>query len=139
MDHRKNSPPLSARQMEIMNIVWDRGQASVAEVWEIMAARRKVARNTIQTIMTRLEDKGWLGHVEQGGAFRYYARRRREPTLRGLVSHLVETAFAGSTDSLVMTLLEARGVAEDEAKRIVALIEQAEQREARDRTEGTMG
>jgi BlaI family transcriptional regulator, penicillinase repressor len=129
VNHRNPPAPLSARQMEIMNVVWARGKVTVAEVWEIMAQRRKVARNTVQTIMTRLEDKGWLGHVEEGAAFRYFARRRRETTLKGLVAHLVENAFAGSTDSLVMALLESRGVSEEESRRILAIIEQAERGE----------
>lgn len=117
---------LSERQMEIMNIIWARGKATVAEVWEEMTSRRKVARNTILTLMTRLEEKGWLGHEEDGLAYRYFPRRRREATLRGLVHQLVDTAFAGSADSLVMALIEGRGVSPDEAERIRAMIAQAE-------------
>ena len=129
VNHRQPPATLSARQMEIMNVVWQRGKVTVAEVWEVMSARRPVARNTVQTFMTRLEEKGWLGHDEEGPAYRYFARRRRETTLKGLVAHLVETAFAGSTDSLVMALLETRGVSEEEAKRILAMIEEAERAE----------
>ena len=122
-----NEPaPLSERQIEIMNVVWERGEVSVAEVWEELSARREVARNTVQTLMTRLEEKGWLGHRPHGTAFRYYARRRQEATLRGMVERLVNTAFAGSADMLVMALLEGRGVSAAEARRIRNLIEQAE-------------
>jgi BlaI family penicillinase repressor len=118
--------PLSARQLEIMNIVWQRGRATVAEVWDVMSARHRLARNTVQTLMTRLEEKGWLGHDDEGTAYRYFALRKRDITLRGLVAELVDTAFAGSADSLVMALLEGRGVSEQEARRIRAMIEQAE-------------
>jgi predicted transcriptional regulator len=76
--------------------------------------------------MTRLEEKGWLGHVEEGPAYRYFARRRREATVRGMVEEMVNTVFAGSADSLVMTLLESRGVSPDEAQRIRTMIAQAE-------------
>jgi len=130
MVKRKEPTPLSARQIEIMNIVWVQGKVTVAEVWEAMSARRKVARNTVQTLMTRLEERGWLGHAEDGTAFRYFARRRREPTLRGMVEQMVDTVFAGSADSLVMALLEGRGVSPDEAERIRAMIEQAERKSA---------
>lgn len=123
--HREQAP-LSARQLEIMNVVWARGKATVAEVWEEMAARHSLARNTVQTLMTRLEEKGWLGHLEDGPAFRYFARRRREATLREMVEQMVDVAFAGSADSLVMALLEGRGVSADEAERIRAMIAQAE-------------
>ena len=126
MVHRREPAPLSARQIEIMNILWDRGRAAVAEVWEVMCSRRPVARNTVQTLMTRLEEKGWLGHVEDGAAFRYFPRRRREATVQGIVQHMVDTVFAGSADSLVMALLEGRGVSPAEAERIRVMIEQAE-------------
>jgi len=126
MVRRREPAPLSARQIEIMNIVWSQGKATVAAVWEAMSAQRKVARNTIQTLMTRLEEKGWLGHFEDGPAFRYFARRRREATLRGMLEQMVNTVFAGSADSLVMALLESRGISPDEAERIRAMIAQAE-------------
>ena len=122
----KEPVPLSPRQMEIMNVIWEQGKATVAEVWEALSERHDLARNTVLTLMTRLEEKGWLGHEDAGTAFRYFARRRREATLRGMVQQLVDTAFAGSADSLVMALLEGRGVSTDEAERIRAIIAKAE-------------
>jgi BlaI family transcriptional regulator, penicillinase repressor len=120
---------LSAAQMEIMNVVWDSpGGASVTEVWKALSAKRKLARNTVQTMLVRLEDKGWLSHREEGVGFRYVARHPRETTLRRIVGKLVETAFAGSADSLVMALLQGRGVSKEEAERIRALIDEAERR-----------
>jgi predicted transcriptional regulator len=121
-------PPLSEAQMEIMAAVWRGGPggATVAEVWAVLSRRRKVARNTVQTLMTRLEDKGWLGHRAEGTAFRYYARRARETTLRGLVGRLVDAAFGGSAEGLVTALLDGRGLSGDEAGRIRRLIERAE-------------
>ena len=55
--HRK-PPPLSAAQLEVMNVVWDRGEAGVAEIWQELSKRRggdaPVARNTVQTTLSRL-------------------------------------------------------------------------------------
>src|ERR1700730_12846839 len=122
MAKKTETSALSEAQLEIMNVVWDgpRG-ASVTEVWKALSAKRKLARNTVQTMLVRLEDKGWLSHREEGGGFRYVARRAREATLRRIVGRLVETAFAGSADSLVMALLQGRGVSKEEAERIRAL------------------
>src|SRR5258708_6219478 len=120
---------LSQAQMEIMNAVWDRpGGASVAEVWKDLSAKRRVARNTVQTMLVRLEDKGWLAHREESAGFRDLGRRARGARLSRIVGTLVETAFAGSADSLVMALLEGRGVSKEEAERIRALIDEAERR-----------
>ena len=127
----KNQPaPLSERQIEIMNLVWQQGHVTVADVWEALSARRDVARNTVQTLMTRLEEKGWLGHEADGSAYRYFALRRRDATLRGMVERLVDTAFAGSADMLVMALLEGRGVSPSEAERIRTMIDRAESSQA---------
>ena len=53
-------PSLSPGQLEIMDVVWRHGEATVAEVWKALSARRQVARNTVLTMLARLEEKGWL-------------------------------------------------------------------------------
>src|SRR5436305_1749492 len=122
--------PLSEAQLEIMNIVWARGEVTVADVWKALAGRRKVARNTIQTLMARLEEKGWLLCRDEGHAFRYRAAEPRGATLGAMVRKLVDTAFEGSAEGLVLALLDGRGVSKDEAKRIRAMIDRAEGRKA---------
>jgi len=114
---------LSEFQMEIMNIVWDLGEASVANVVDQLTARRPVARSTAQTMLMRLEDKGWLKHRKDGSAFRYSPTRDRAGTLNEIVSRLVNTSFNGSVEGLVLALLDGRGISDDEAKRITQLID----------------
>src|SRR5436190_366284 len=103
MARRDGVPDLSEAQIEIMNVIWDSPQgAGVMEVWKALSTRRQVARNTVQTTLVRLEEKGWLSHQESDkGGFIYFASRPRNSTLRGMVNKLVETAFAGSADDLV--------------------------------------
>ena len=109
-----------------MNLVWDRGEATVAEVWKALGERRKVARNTVQTLMARLEERGWLIASDEGHAFRYRAARPRDATLGAMVRRLVDTAFGGSAEGLVLALLDGRGVSADEAGRIRAMVDRAE-------------
>ena len=61
---------MSDAQREIMEIVWERGEAGVGEVWRTLSKRRSVARNTILTLITRLVAKGWLVPRREGNAFR---------------------------------------------------------------------
>jgi len=119
-------PPLSEAQMEIMNVVWNRGEATVADVWKALGSRRKVARSTVLTMLTRLQEKGWLCCDEEGHAFRYRAALPREATLGQVVRRLVDTAFGGSAEGLVMALLHDRGVSKAEARRIKKMIDRAE-------------
>ena len=124
-------PPLSPAQLEIMNVVWERGESTVAEVWKALSAQREVARNTVLTMLIRLEEKGWLRRDAEGHAHRYRAAVPREATLGTMIRDLIETAFGGSAEGLMMALLHGRGVSKEEAARIRLMIDQAEQRRGR--------
>jgi len=118
-------PDLSKAQMEIMNVVWARGETTVAEVLEELNKLRKLSRNTVQTMLSRLDKKGWLKHRRDGKTFYYSATVSREKTLRRVASDLVDTAFAGSAEGLVLALLDGRGLSEGESSRIRAMIAEA--------------
>ncbi|MBV9850032.1 MAG: BlaI/MecI/CopY family transcriptional regulator [Armatimonadetes bacterium] len=122
----KELAPLSEVQMEIMNAVWDGGEVTLGDIWRALPPRRRVARNTVQTLLTRLVDKGWLRTRAEGKIFHYRAAYPREATLRQMARRFVETAFRGSTEGLVLALLEDQPLAQDEAERIRAMIEKAE-------------
>ena len=53
-------PSLSQSQREIMEIVWDRGEVSAVEVRAILASKRALAKNTVRTLLERMEAKGWI-------------------------------------------------------------------------------
>lgn len=122
MESREERAPLSDAQREIMDIIWDRGEATVAEVWRQFSARRPVARNTVLTLITRLVDKGWLIAQRDRNAFRYRPALPREAAQAEEVRRLVETVFGGSAEGLVMTLLGGGGLAAEEAQRIRAML-----------------
>ena len=118
--------PLTAAQREIMELVWQRGEVTVSEVRDALAGRRDLARNTVQTMMVRLEEKGWLKHREDGRTFVYSANKPRTVSLGAKVAQMVDRLFAGSPEEMVTALIEYRGLTEDEAERIRAMIERAE-------------
>ncbi len=125
---REELPALSDAQLEIMHVVWDRGEATVTDVWNVLAPRRTVARNTVLTLMDRLEKKGWLMRRADGQTHYYGATVPRDSTLGQVVHRLVDAAFAGSAEALVLALLEGRGISAEEARRIRRLIDQAQNR-----------
>jgi len=122
------SEPLSDAQLEIMNLVWDAGERTVADVWQTLAERRGIARNTVQTMLVRLEEKGWLTHREAAGAFIYSATVPREQAQQQSVERMLDTVFRGSAEGLVLTLLQSRGLSKEEAARIREMIRKAEGR-----------
>ena len=115
---KKSKPRLSDAQLEVMGVVWELGEASVADVWRELSKRRKIARNTVQTTLVRLEEKGFLKHHEVGNAFRYQATIERQKTVREMLRSLLQGAFQGSTEGLMMALLEEAPPTQDELKRI---------------------
>lgn len=118
--------PLSAAQMEIMEVVWDRKEVTVGEIWKALSASRPIARNTVQTTVVRLEQKGWLTHRDDGGKFLYKAAKPRRAAVKSLVKRLVDTAFDGSVAGLVMTLLENHKLRPEEADHLRELIDRSE-------------
>ncbi|WP_299466892.1 BlaI/MecI/CopY family transcriptional regulator [uncultured Gimesia sp.] len=123
---KADSAPLTDAQREIMELVWERGEVTVSEVRDALAERRELARNTVQTMIVRLEEKGWLKHREEGRTFVYSAKRPRTVSLGAKVSQMVDRLFAGSPEEMVTALLEYRGLSPDEAERIRTMIEAAE-------------
>src|SRR5213080_237063 len=119
-------PELSPAQREIMEIVWQRGEATANEVRRVLARTRKVARNTVRTLLERMEDKGWLKHRAEGRTFLYTAARPRHDTIGQKVREIVDSICGGSPETLVTALLDYRGLRPDELKRIRQLLDRAQ-------------
>jgi BlaI family transcriptional regulator, penicillinase repressor len=116
---------LTAAQREIMEIVWAEGEVSVADVRNAIGASRRVARNTVQTMMGRLEERGWLTHRQDGRAFRYRAANPREESIGRKVREVVNTLCGGSAEALVAALLDYRGLRPRELERIRKMLDEA--------------
>jgi predicted transcriptional regulator len=124
----KKERGLTAAQLEMMEVVWASGEVGVAEVWKALAARRPIARNTVQTTLARLHERGWLKARAEGNAFLYSAARPRRSVLARMVGRLVDTAFGGSPSGLVAAIVESRRLSGEEAERIRRIIDDAEKR-----------
>jgi BlaI family transcriptional regulator, penicillinase repressor len=118
-------PELSPAQREIMEIVWQRGEVTAAEVRRALSPVRTVARNTVRTLLERMEEKGWLEHRVEGRTFLYMAARPRQVTIGQKVREVVETVCGGSAEMMVAALINYRGLRPDELTRIRRLLDQA--------------
>jgi BlaI family transcriptional regulator, penicillinase repressor len=117
--------PLSHAQKEIMEIVWKKGEVAAIEVRELLADGRELARETVRTMLERMEDKGWLKHRVVGRTFFYSAAVSRDATAGQKVIELIDTVCGGSPERLMTALLDYRGLSAEEAARIEAMIKQA--------------
>src|SRR5580692_911839 len=112
-----------------MDVIWEKGRVTVAEVAEALPKQLGLAYNTVLTTLRILEDKGYVRHVKskEGRAFLYRPVVSRETASRSAVRHLLGRFFANSAEALVLNLLEDEDLSEKERKRIRTLIADAQQ------------
>lgn len=121
---RKKSPHLTEAELRLMDVVWDRGAATVSEVAEALPKDLGLAYNTVLTTLRILEDKGYLRHTKRDDAraFVYQAVVGRNEAGRNAVRYLVSRFFRNSPELLVLNLLEDEELGESELARIRKMV-----------------
>ncbi|MFG0305099.1 MAG: BlaI/MecI/CopY family transcriptional regulator [Phycisphaerales bacterium JB040] len=122
---RKAPPPLSRRERQIMDVIYQRGRATAAEVRE--ALPDAPSDSAVRTLLRILEDKGHLTHEKEGVRYVYLPRTSPDVARESALSHVVKTFFAGSPAGAAAALLDmsAGNLDADELDRLERLIEQA--------------
>lgn len=103
---RKPSPTLTEAEQRLMEMVWQLGEATVADVTEALPKSEPLAYNTVLTTLRILEGKGYLKHKKVGRAFVYSAKVGRDLARRRALSELVRRFFDGSNEKLALNLFE---------------------------------
>ena len=123
---RKRSKTLTEAELRLMDILWQKGQATVAEVTAALPPP-PIAYNSVLTTMRILEQKGFVAHDEAGRAFLYRPLVERDAAAQTAVGHLLSRFFENSSSSLALRLIESERPSDDELLRLKALIEQYEE------------
>ena len=119
---RKKSQTLTEAELPIMEVLWDKGVATVGEVAEGLSKDRAVAYNTVLTLMRILERKGYVQHTKDGRAFVYQPVVDRGEASRTAVRQLLNRFFNDSPELLVLNLLHDEAIDEQEIERLRGLI-----------------
>jgi predicted transcriptional regulator len=114
-------------ELEILQILWEKGEATVREVHEELAKRRHTGYTTVLKTMQIMADKGIVDRDEQGKAHVYRPTQTAETSRRGLVGDLIERAFGGSASQLVMHALSAKQSSPEELAEIRKLLDSLEE------------
>jgi BlaI family transcriptional regulator, penicillinase repressor len=109
-------------QLQIMKILWLRGEAAVAEVIKELTGANNPAYTTIATMLRKMEVRGLVAHRIEGRSFIYRARVREEEVTRTMAEHFVDRLFEGSLTEVVSHLLSTREVSRDELEILEQLI-----------------
>jgi predicted transcriptional regulator len=125
---RPKSAVLTEVEQQLMEIVWAKHRATVADVVEALPKSRPLAFNTVQTTLRILEDKGYLRHTTAGRAFVYEAVVARDEASRTALRHLLGRFFDDSAELLTQSLIQSDRLSKAELARIEALVAEARKR-----------
>lgn len=116
---------LSDLQLAIMRVLWDRGEASAAQVQQSLDRTRRLAITTVSTLLIRLEKKGVISHRSEGRTFVYRPRVTELEMRRRTISSVIRTLFRGNPSEVVGQILSERDVSEEDLARMKKLIQDA--------------
>jgi predicted transcriptional regulator len=119
------APALSRREREVMDVLYRRGEATVAEVME--ALPDPPTYSAVRSILRVLEDKGHIVHREDGPRYVYAPSEARDRARKAALDHLVETFFDGSAEQALAALLRRSDLelSESQVERIARAIRKA--------------
>ena len=112
----KKNQALTPLELEIMQALWVSGPSTVSEV--LPRLRAKLAYTTVQTMLNVLLKKGKVNRVQEGRAFRYAAAVTRERASGNALKDIVLRMFGGSSEALLMAMVDTRQITAEELARI---------------------
>jgi predicted transcriptional regulator len=122
---RNKSATLTEAELRIMNVLWDRGSATVHEVLQAFPDNPPLAYNSVLTIVRILEKKGYVKHVKDKRTHVYTAQVNRKDATRFEVRHLVSRFFGNSHEQLVLNVLEESSIDAEELNRLRQLLDRS--------------
>jgi predicted transcriptional regulator len=120
---------LGELQHAIMRVLWQRDEATVAEVHEALREERGLAPTTIATMLRKMEDKGVVDHRVEGRHFIYRPVISEDEVRTSMVGELLDRLFAGDPAALVSHLVSDHDLEDEEMDRLRALLEAAEEKD----------
>ena len=126
---RKKSLTLTDAELRIMEILWQRGSATVAEVAEALAGKDGTAYTTILTLMRIMRVKGYLACRKEGRAHVFSPKVEREDAARKAVKQVLTKFFAGSPGELVLSFLRDEELSPEELDELKRKILESEEGE----------
>jgi BlaI family penicillinase repressor len=116
---------MSPAETEILRLIWQLGEATVQQIQEALPAHRKVAYKTVQTLLRRLEDKGYLTHRVEGKAHVFCPAVKREAVVKRTVLDFLDRLFGGDPRPLMQFLAREGHVDAQDIEELKKLIDKS--------------
>ena len=121
---RMSIDDLGDLQRAVMEIIWERGEASVHQVRDRLKSEKRLAYTTILTTLQKLERIGWLKHRNEGKSYVYLPTRSREQAGAGSVKGFLKRVFDGDAVAMFQHLIREGDLSEEELRRVRKMIEE---------------
>jgi BlaI family penicillinase repressor len=126
---RPPAKELTERELEIMHVFWNRGESTVAEVRDVLAADGlDRAYTTVATLVRILADKAFLVQTNQERPFSFRPARSYEDVSRKMLGELLDRVFRGSREQLLVRLMEQKALTPMERALLGDVLRQEEKR-----------
>jgi len=119
---KKKLPATSPAETEILRIVWHLEHATVQKVCDKLPAKRKITYATVQTLLRRLEKKGYLKHRIRGKAHVFFPAVKAEAVIKRSVGDFLERLFGGDPIPLMQYLAEHGKIDADDIEKLKRLV-----------------
>jgi BlaI family penicillinase repressor len=120
----KATPRLGKVQLEIMQVLWQRGEATAREITEAMSQKKPVAHSTIQTLLRKMEAKGAVTHEVRERTFIFRPVHAELEVATSATRDLLTRLFDNSVSGLVAHLIQHEKISAEEMQRLRELVEQ---------------
>jgi BlaI family transcriptional regulator, penicillinase repressor len=127
---------LGTLQRAVMEVVWERGEATVQEVRALAKRRPLPAYTTVLSVMQKLEKAGWLSHRSEGRSYVYLPVRTREEAGSSSLRSFIERVFRGDRLLLFQHLLKEEDLSEEDLKALKTMIDRRRKDKERERRDG---
>ena len=128
---RPKHATLTPQELEIMKLVWQRGNATVRDIYEALLERRKIAYTTVMTMMKILETKGYLKKRRHDRAFIYRPAQPKSQIIGGMIREFIDRVFNGSAEPLLVHLVKSRRLREKDLQQSLRMVEEAKTAQTR--------
>ena len=115
-------PHLTAKEEEVMRILWEHGPMLVKEVLECIPEPRPHV-NTVSTVIRVLEKKGYVGHEKEVGTYRYHAILEKDSYRKATLMTMLRNYFDNSLKNMVSALVQEEELSEEEINECIDIIE----------------
>ena len=121
---RSQSATLTEAELRIMQVLWEKGSATVQQVLEALPHEKPLAYNSVLTIIRILEKKGCVRHVKDGRAHIFLPLLDQKEATQSEIGRLASRFFQDSREMLALNILEDQGLDAEELERLRQLLDE---------------